>query len=106
MINAMKDAVASQAALSFVNNRISRYGTVQELKINSKRKTVDLSCLLHGESVPVVIKVESYLVEKVGNQTFVQLTGINCSRPWLQNLVTDFALHRRIPLPAWAAAAL
>jgi len=106
MLNAMKDAMTSQAALAFVNNKISRYGTVQELKIDSKRKTVEVSCLLHGEPTPIQVTVESYVVDTVGKQTFVQVTGINCSRPWLQNLLTDHALNRRVPLPSWAAAAL
>ena len=106
MLNAMKDAVTSQAAQSFVNGQISRYGTVQDLKINSKRKTVEVSCLLHGEPNPIQVTVENYAIETVGGQKFIQVTGIKSSRPWLQNLLTDYALKRRIPLPSWAAAAL
>jgi hypothetical protein len=106
MLNAMKDAVTSQAAQSFVNNQIKRYGTVQDLKINSRTKSVDVSCLLHGEPTPIQVKVESYAIETVGGQKVIQVTGIKCSRPWLQNLLTDYALNRRVPLPPWAAAAL
>ena len=106
MINALKDAVTSQAALTFVNNKIGRYGTVQELKIDSRRKTVTGTCLLHGEPLPITVKVESYEIETVGDKKFIQITGINCSRPWLHNLLTDFAKNRRVELPAWAAAAL
>jgi hypothetical protein len=106
MINAMKDAVTSRAALAFVNNQIARYGTVQDLKIDSRRKTVDISCLLHGEPTPINVKIESYAVETVGDKKFIQITGINCSRPWLHNLLTDFAQNRRVELPTWAAAAL
>ena len=106
MINAMKDALTSQAALAFVNNKIGRYGTVQDLKIDTRRKTVEASCLLHGEPLPITVKVESYVVETVGDKKFIAITGINCSRPWLHNLLTDFAKNRRVELPGWAAAAL
>lgn len=34
------------------------------------------------------------------------ITGINCSRPWLHNLLEDYAKNRRVELPGWAAAAL
>jgi len=106
MINALKDAVTSRAALAFVNQQITRYGIVQDLKIDSRRKTVEVSCLLHGESAPIQIKVENYVVETVGDKKFVAVTGFVCSRPWLQNLLADFAKNRRVELPPWAAAAL
>ena len=106
MLNALKDAVTSQAALTFVNNQVGRYGTVQDLKIDSRRKTVEAVCLLHGEPLPITVKVESYAVETVGDKKFISITGINCSRPWLHNLLQDFAKNRRVELPPWAAAAL
>ena len=106
MINAMKDAVTSRAALAFVNNQVARYGIVQDLKIDSRRKTVEATCLLHGEPMPITVKVESYVVETVGDKKFIRITSINSSRPWLHNLLTDFAQNRRVELPAWAAAAL
>ena len=106
MITAMKDALTSQAALAFVNTKVGRYGTVQDLKIDTRRKTVEATCLLHGEPLPITVKVESYVVETVGDKKFLAITGINWSRPWLHNLLTDFAKNRRVELPGWAAAAL
>ena len=41
MFNAAKDAIASRAALSFINERIRRYGKVERLKIDSGRKQVE-----------------------------------------------------------------
>jgi hypothetical protein len=106
MINAVKDAVSSRAALTFVNSHIARYGTVQDLKIDSRQKTVTVSCLLHGEHAPITVKVENYVIEAKGDKKFIHVTRFNCTRPWLQNLLTDFGQGRRVELPAWAAAAL
>lgn len=106
MINALKDAVTSRAALAFASRHLAPYGTVEHLKIDSQHKTIDLSCHLHGEPTPIQLKVESYVVETEGGKKFFHAKSFTCSRPWLQCLLTDFAVNRRVELPPWAAAAL
>jgi len=106
MISALKDAVASQAALSFAKSHFAKYGAVQELKIDSQRKTVNVVFLPEGEPTPIQLKVENYRVDTVGGKKFIQVTGFTCSRPWLHSLLEDFAKNRRVELPPWAAAAL
>ncbi len=106
MFNAAKDALASRAARTWANNLIARYGKVQDLKIDSRRKTVEVSCLLDGESSPITIRVENYVVETERDKKFIRATGFSCTRPWLQNLLTDFGHRQRVELPPWAATAL
>ena len=106
MFTAAKDALSSQAARSYVNGLIKRYGEVKELKIDSKAKSVDVVCELIGERDPVSVRVENYRLDNVGGKTFVEITKISCSRPWLQNLLEDHGRGRRVEVPSWAAAAL
>jgi hypothetical protein len=106
MFHAAKDALASQAARSFVNGMIQRYGEVRDLKINSKEKTVDIVCLLKGEPEPVRVRVDSYRIESEGNNRFIKIQACSCSRVWLQHLIEDHVSERRLKLPTWAAAAL
>jgi len=106
MISAIKDAVTSRAAQAFVNKQIARYGSVEDLKIDSGSRTVEISCLLHGEASPIHVKVENYAVESSGAKKFLTVTRISASRPWLQNLLIDHVQGRRVELPSWAAAAL
>jgi hypothetical protein len=106
MINAMKDAVTSRAVQALINGRISNYGSVQDLTIDSTRKRVEITCQLLGEPTPIDVKVGKYVVETVGDRKFVKITEVTCSRPWLQNLLVDFAQNRPVELPSWAAAAL
>ena len=63
MFTAAKDALASRAAIVWVNQRIARYGRVQDLKIDSRHRTVEISCLLDGELTPIAIKIGNYVVE-------------------------------------------
>jgi hypothetical protein len=106
MFNAAKDAIASKSAQVFINERIARYGKVQRLKLDSNRKQIEAVCLLEGEDQPITVSVGRYHVEQVGGKSFIQISQCTCSRPWLQNLLADFADGRRIELPSWAASAL
>jgi len=106
MFNAAKDALTSRAAQTWANNLIARYGKVQDLKIDSRRKTMEVSCLLDGEPTPITIKIENYTVETEQGKKFIRATGFSCTRPWLQNFLMDFGPRQRIELPPWAAAAL
>jgi hypothetical protein len=106
MLNAAKDALSSRAALEWANKRIARYGKVQDLRIDSRRKTVEVSCLLDGEPGPITIRIENYVVESERDKTYLRATHFICTRPWLQRLLTDFGHRQRIELPPWAAVAL
>jgi len=98
--------MTSRAAQAYVNNRIARYGEVQTLRINSREKTMEVSCLLHGETDPITIKVMDYSVNSNGTKKYFEAPIITCTRPWLQNLLADFAQNRRIELPNWAESIL
>lgn len=106
MFHAAKDALASRTALTWINHRFERYGKVQELKIDSRRKIVEVSCLLDGEPTPITIRIENYSVEVEGPKQFIRATRFTCTRPWLQNILSDYGPRQRIALPGWAAAAL
>ncbi len=106
MFTAAKDALASRSAQAWANNLIGRYGKVQELKIDSRLKTIEVQCMLEGEVSPITVKVENYVVETEGGKKFIRANGFSCTRPWLQNVLTDHGTRQRIELPPWAAAVL
>lgn len=106
MFAAAKDAVASQAARTWLNGRFARYGHVRELKIDSRAKTVVAVCELKGDAEPVSVRVDGYRIDAEGELRFAEITACSCSRPWLENLLVDHVRGRRFKLPAWAAAML
>jgi len=106
MLTAAKDAVASRAAQVWANTLIARYGKVQDLKIDSRQKTLEVSCLLEGEASPLTVRIEKYVVESAGEKKFLRATAFTCSRPWLQKVLADHGPRQRLELPPWAAAIL
>lgn len=106
MFSAAKDAMTSRAAQSFLNSRIARYGKVLDVKIDSKRKTLEASCLLEGEPDAITVKIGRYDVEETAGKKYISATELSCSRPWVENLMKDFLDRKRFELPSWASAAL
>lgn len=106
MFSAAKDLMTSKAAKSFVNDKIRNYGQVMELKIDSKRRRVDVTCELKGEVSPIGISIESYRIEQTGGKTFIEVLDSSATRPWMQAAMRDHLHGRKIELPGWAAAAL
>ncbi len=106
MIHAAKDMIASKAARTYVNNLIARYGKVEELSIDSRNQRVRIICSLDGESVPITIDVDRYVIRDEGARKMVELESCRCSRRWIETLLIDYVKGRKFELPSWAAAAL
>jgi hypothetical protein len=106
MFNAAKDALAGKSAQIFLNERIARYGRIERFRLDSQEKKIEVICQLDGEPAPIAVNVEKYVVTTDGSKRYIELSRCTCSRPWLQNLLNDFAEGRRFELPGWAAAAL
>lgn len=106
MFAAAKDAIASQTARRYANGLISRYGEVQELKIDSRGKSVEVVLALLGETAPVRVRIDRYQIETIEGKSYLTLLAATCSRPWLQNLFEDHARGQRREVPSWAATVL
>jgi hypothetical protein len=106
MFSAAKDLMTSKAAKAYVNDFIKRYGRVDDLTIDSKRRRIDVKCVLNGEVSPIGVTIERYEIEQENGKTFLQVLDSSATRPWMQTAMRDHLHGRRIELPPWAAAAL
>ena len=106
MFRAAKDAFTGAAARKLLSARIARYGKVAELRIDSRRKTVEVVCDLIGEAESITVRVGRYDVEESEGKTYVRPIECSCSRPWITHLLEDFIEGQRFEVPHWARAAL
>ena len=106
MFQAAKDTITSKTAQKWLNDLISRYGVVQELRIDSRQKNVALTVQLKGEVSPITLSVLRYEIEAEHGRSYVHASSFECSRPWLKDVLNDHASSRRVELPAWIAATL
>jgi hypothetical protein len=106
MLSAAKDAMASMAAKSYLNNFIERYGRVDDLKIDTKRSRIEVVCTLIGEVAPIGVTIERYRIEDRGARKVLQVLDSSATRPWLQAVMRDHLHGREFEVPPWAASAL
>lgn len=106
MFGAAKDLMTSKAARAYLNNLIGRYGEVQDLRIDSSRRKIDVVCRLNGEVSPIGVTIERYELAEDGAKKFVQVLDSSATRPWLQAVLRDHLHGRRFEVPPWAATAL
>lgn len=106
MFRAAKNAIASKAAQVYLKGLLARYGEVQHVKIDAENQTIALTVHLKGEPAPIDAEVRRYVIHEVRGKKFIEILECRCSRPWMQALLEDFAIKRRIELPPLAAAAL
>lgn len=106
MFTAAKDLMTSKAAKSYVNDFIKRYGRVDELTIDSKRRRIDVTCTLNGEVSPIGVTIAKYRIEQDGGKTFIEVLDSSATRVWMQTVMRDHLHGRRFEVPSWAAAAL
>jgi hypothetical protein len=106
MFGGIKDSLTSSAAKSFIASRIARYGTLTELRINSREKTILADVLLEGEDAPIRIEVGRYRIAMKHGEPVLTVESVRASRAWLSNLLQDLVIGRELPLPSMALVAL
>lgn len=106
MFSAAKDMMTSKAAKAYVNDFIKRYGRVDDLAIDSKRRRIEVTCTLNGEVSPIGVTIEKYRIDQEDGKTFLEVLDSSATRVWMQTAMRDHLHGRRFELPSWAAAAL
>lgn len=100
MAVAARDAGTSFVVERAVAHRLEPYGRMLNLAIDSKTKKIRLEILLKGESEPVAITINEYELTSAGGADFFVIKQASASREWINALLQDFAIDRKLPLPA------
>jgi hypothetical protein len=100
LAHAAKDAGASFVVERAIAHRLQPYGRMLNLSIDSKTKRIRLEVLLQGESEPITITIDEYEVATAAGADFILVKKASASREWMNALLQDFALGKKIPLPA------
>jgi hypothetical protein len=106
MFSQIKDRVARPFAGLFLNALIKEYGTLTNLQIDSKNKTITCELDLKGESAPLKINCLNYQLVEEGGEKFFEIIRMDTSREWINVLCDEHLKHRRFKLPSMAKFAL
>ena len=101
-LSSAKDRLLASGAKTHVNKLIERYGTLVDLQLNTVSRSLSLTLLLKGETVPLEIHIHEYTLTTTEGKSVLVLDGskIETSREWLTELVRDHVVQKPLPVPS------
>lgn len=106
MFRSIKDKSVSSAAKFALDLYLNPYGDVQELRLDSKEKTLLFTIRLKGEYEVLEVLIRDYRIIKNGAQDALIAGHIETSRQWLNTVAEVYASERPIPISSKLALAL
>jgi hypothetical protein len=95
----MKDGALGLALKSFLNEKLSKYGEVQDCQIDTGANKIKLRALLRGEKDPINAAIDKYELERIGDDSYIKLIQLSCSREWLSLLLNQLIAGKQYKLP-------
>ena len=100
------DNAISTGVKMAVNHMLDDIGKLSEFHIDRQAKTMAGTVLLDGEDLPVDFRVGHYEFSKSGEDVFIKLRDVKCSRQWLQKAIVKFQPEPVVKLPEKLAQAV
>lgn len=95
----MLKSIKSNLIKAVINVKIKRIGTVLNLKLDSKKKCINLEVMLAGEESPLTIEIGQYNIVLESDKYYIQIDDVSTSRLWL-NVVAEETLNgQKIEIP-------
>lgn len=89
-LNLVKDCLIAGAVRLWFNQKHHRYGKMTTIQINSTAKSIHVDLDLKGEPSLMHIDVKSDALSTQSGETFIKLGEIECSREWINQLISDY----------------
>jgi hypothetical protein len=102
MFSGIRDSMVK----NLIASKISRYGKLTDLRLNSKDRTILLELWLEGEQSSLVVEILGYRLTGDANAPLLTIEKARASRPWLDLLMQDFLIGRPLPIPPMALLVL
>ena len=96
----MKDQAIAAAIKAYATDKLSPYGNLLDVTVDSASQQVEATINLHGEGGPVTVKVEHYRLEKIDGRMVLKLETITATREWMGTLLTHLYGSKPFKLPA------
>lgn len=88
---ALKDKGLAAALKAALNEACRSYGTVTDIAVDTRAKTLRLTLDLVGEREPVELFLERYEVLETREGALLRFGTLRCSRLWVERLGNDLA---------------
>jgi hypothetical protein len=94
-----KDRALETAARVYLNGKISRFGRVEALRLDTGARKASITVQLAGEANPITVEVEEYEVRRGPEGSWLRLKRLRASRPWLTSALEQYVVGQEFKLP-------
>lgn len=101
-----KETLKSQMIQLIANSKLKRYGTLLNIKIDSKNQELFLEAELKGETEPIEIHVQEYELFNEQGQDYIRINRASTSKEWLNYLFEDYLAGQKYKISAKAVTLL
>jgi len=95
----LKDQAISKALALAINAKISSYGSVTKLRLNSCSRIIEVELDLKGEVMPLRLTLRDYRFVHREGKLYLSIGTIESSRRWIESLADDYLRNREVELP-------
>ena len=105
LFSALKDKAFQVSGKAYLNQKISSFGTVTHLSIDTKSKSLQIEVQLKGEVAPIRLNVGRYALTRENQRALVSVEQVSASREWITLALTQYLVGRpfEIPEAIWTA---
>jgi hypothetical protein len=94
-----KDRALSRTLEALSRQFVGRYGTLSDIRLDSRERKIELELLLKGESTPVRIFIQRYDILSEEEKSYIVCRDITVSREWMKALAEDFLREKKFEIP-------
>ena len=95
------DRLTGSASTKYlINQSIKEFGQLVELKIDNRSKSVTVSILLNGESLPMKLRIDEYEIIRDNSSAGILIKDASSDKPWLNSIIKKFVIGKALKVPA------
>jgi len=102
MINLLykgKDKALSTTILSILNKKLKKFGTISELRLDTKNKKIRLKIGLKGELESLLITIHKYEIKEIDEKHYLIVQDIDTSREWINLVAKEYFHNEKFEIP-------
>ena len=99
ILNIGKDKALSKAILVILNKKLKKFGTISELKLDTKNKKIALKIGLKGELEPLLVTIHRYEIKEIDKKYYLIAHDIETSREWINLVAKEYFYNEKFEIP-------
>ncbi len=105
LFSALKEKAFQVSAKAFLNDKIASFGTITDLNLDTRAKSVRLEVQLKGEATPIGVQIGRYELSRDNQRPMVSVSQVSASREWITTALNQYVVGRRFEIPGavWSA---